>query len=81
MNYYIQSLFPALMARKKNPLTPTKEKKEKELKRERRETVREKAISSFSILFLATGTICVFCTMSASLWEFHKLMMITAYFS
>ena len=50
--------------------------------------MREKVISNFNILFFAiktsggsSRTICMFCIMSASLWEFHKLMMITEHIS
>lgn len=46
--------------------------------------MRGNVISNFNILFFAMEnsggrncTICMFCITSASLWEFHKLMMIT----
>jgi hypothetical protein len=86
-NYCIESLLPALIA-KGNPSNPRQKRRGKEQRREWTEEVREKIISYFNIVLFAVETsgginctICMFRIMSASLWEFHKLMMITQHIS
>ena len=79
---------PRLNCQREPSNSKVKEKRKRKKERRRREEVREKVISNFNILFFAIETsggnnctICMFCIMSASLWEFHKLMMITQHIS
>ena len=78
---------PNLNCQRESSNSKEKEKRKRK-KGRRREEVREKVISSFNILFFSmetsggsSRTICMFCIMSVSLWEFHKLMMITQHIS
>ena len=79
---------PNLNRQRESSNSEEKEKRKRKKGRRGREEVREKVISNFNILFFAIETsggsgrtICMFCITSASLWEFHKLMMITQHIS